>query len=299
MLFEFDQALGLLAGLGVIVLVIGLVFGMAFAMLVNSYFLMKREGISLVHSLPLLAGLGTLLVYFFVFGNSLFFSSGQVFGNKPIFQVFFLLAVWYIGVVGYVGFNLAAYTLQAVIYGRWPRAPHYDAVVVLGSGIRGEIVTPLLASRLDRGIHLAREVGAKTFVCSGGQGPDEPIPEAEAMRRYVEKHASGEFTIYSEDRSTTTEENIRFSKALMDDELGADAEVAIVTSNYHSMRAGALARRLGVDWESYGAPTALYYVPTAFLREFVASMVFNWKFHAVLLGIFSVGMALIGGRGLY
>ncbi|WP_257994023.1 hypothetical protein [Corynebacterium ulcerans] len=66
-LFEFDQGLGLLAGFGVIVLVIGLVFGMAFATLVNSYFLMKCEGISLAHSLPLLAGLGMLLVYFFVF----------------------------------------------------------------------------------------------------------------------------------------------------------------------------------------------------------------------------------------
>lgn len=55
-----------------------------------------------------------------------------------------------------------------------------------------------------------------------------------------------------------TEENIRFSKALVDDGLGADAEVAIVTSNYHSMRAGALARRLGVDWESYGSVLRSY-----------------------------------------
>lgn len=292
-IFELDPGWGIVAGFGVLVAIIGFVFGIALALLVNSYFLIKREGFSLAHSLPLIVGLGTLLAYFFVFAGK------PVFGSGSALSMFFWLAAWYIGVVGYVGFNLTAYTLQALIYGRWPRAPHYDAVVVLGSGIRGEEVTPLLASRLDRGIRLARDVGAKTFVCSGGQGEDEPISEAEAMRRYVEERASGEFVVYVEDRSTTTEENIRFSKAVLDSELGVAAEVAIVTSNYHAMRAGALAQRLGVAWSSYGAPTALYYVPTAFLREFVAFMVFNWKIHATLLGLFSVGMLLLGALTLF
>lgn len=31
-----------------------------------------------------------------------------------------------------------------------------------------------------------------------------------------------------------------------------------------------------------------------FLREFVAFMVFNWKIHATLLGLFFVGMLLLG-----
>ncbi|WP_315904109.1 ElyC/SanA/YdcF family protein [Streptomyces sp. CBG31] len=62
-----------------------------------------------------------------------------------------------------------------------------DFVVVLGSGLLGgERVPPLLASRLRAGLRIQRKqiergADAPVLLVSGGQGPDEKLPEAEAM----------------------------------------------------------------------------------------------------------------------
>jgi uncharacterized SAM-binding protein YcdF (DUF218 family) len=53
--------------------------------------------------------------------------------------------------------------------------------------IGGKKVTPLLAKRIDRAIQFYREQSEKTLsppqlLMSGGQGPDEKIPESQAMR---------------------------------------------------------------------------------------------------------------------
>ena len=60
-----------------------------------------------------------------------------------------------------------------------------EAVIVLGGGLRGERPSRLLRKRLDTGKKLAEESRA-ILVVSGGQGRDEVISEAEAMRRYLE-----------------------------------------------------------------------------------------------------------------
>lgn len=57
-----------------------------------------------------------------------------------------------------------------------------DYIIVLGSGIRSEEVPPLLKSRLDKGIEYYEKNPTAKFVVSGGQGPDEPVAEAFAMK---------------------------------------------------------------------------------------------------------------------
>lgn len=57
--------------------------------------------------------------------------------------------------------------------------------MVLGCGIAGEKVTPLLAARVDRGIALLRCNPKAVLIMSGGQGPGEKIPESEAMADYA------------------------------------------------------------------------------------------------------------------
>ncbi|MGH2189631.1 YdcF family protein, partial [Enterococcus faecium] len=60
-----------------------------------------------------------------------------------------------------------------------------DYIIVLGSGIRSEEVPPLLKSRLDKGIEYYEKNPTAKFVVSGGQGPDEPVAEAFAMKKYL------------------------------------------------------------------------------------------------------------------
>src|SRR5699024_11439812 len=60
------------------------------------------------------------------------------------------------------------------------------AIIVLGSGLIGGEVPPLLAARLDRGIAVHRDFNdAPVIIPSGGQGSDEPRPEGMAMREYL------------------------------------------------------------------------------------------------------------------
>ncbi|MFR3733884.1 MAG: YdcF family protein [Enterococcus sp.] len=77
-----------------------------------------------------------------------------------------------------------------------------DFVIVLGAGlIGGEKVTPLLAKRIDRAIQFYREQSEKTLsppqlLMSGGQGPDEKVPESQAMREYALEQGSAEISLW-------------------------------------------------------------------------------------------------------
>lgn len=80
------------------------------------------------------------------------------------------------------------------------------------------------------------------IIVSGGQGPSEEISEAEAMRRYLQKQGVSENRIIKEEESTSTQENIKYSNAIMHSE---NSKVIIVTSDYHMYRAKMLGERIG------------------------------------------------------
>jgi uncharacterized SAM-binding protein YcdF (DUF218 family) len=176
---------------------------------------------------------------------------------------------------GYVSFLFVSYVIYGFIYGRMTAYGNADYVVVLGSGLKGgRRVTPLLASRLDRGRRVyetiaSRGAGDPVLIVSGGKGDDEQVSEADAMAGYLTERGFPVGRLEREDRSRTTEQNLIFSKAIMD-RSRRDARCVIVTSNYHVFRAAILARRVGVNGQVTGAPTAGYYWPTAIIREFAA-----------------------------
>ena len=84
-------------------------------------------------------------------------------------------------------------------------------VVVLGAGLIGKKVTPLLASRINRGIEIYKQNPGSKIIMSGGQGPDEAIPESHAMAAYAEEHDVPKSDIIIENKSKTTNENLKFS----------------------------------------------------------------------------------------
>src|SRR5690625_5335686 len=66
---------------------------------------------------------------------------------------------------------------------------HYDYIIVLGSGLIGDRVPPLLASRINKGIELFNKQISKgrqpKLVFTGGKGDDELFAEGVAMATYV------------------------------------------------------------------------------------------------------------------
>lgn len=179
-------------------------------------------------------------------------------------------------VFGYVSFLFVSYVCYAFVYGLVARTGGADFVVVLGAGLRSDgAVPPLLASRLERGrqVWAALDRRAAGFppmlIVSGGKGSDERRSEAAAMADYLVRRGFPADRLLLEDQSRTTEENLLFSKQIMD-ELRPGARITIVTSDFHAFRAALLARKLGIAGHVAGARVAGYYRPSAVLREFAA-----------------------------
>lgn len=176
--------------------------------------------------------------------------------------------------IAYLAFVFLAFFLQSALYG-WltPSVTrNADAVVVLGAGLRNGEVTPLLATRLDRGKQVFDRLRnpEAVLIASGGQGADEPHPEAQAMAAYLREAGADPERLWQENQSRTTEENLTLSTELLDQRGRSNPRCIVVTNNYHVFRAALLMRKLGLRGHAVGAPTAPYYCPSAFLREYVA-----------------------------
>ena len=269
-------ALGLLVVLGPFLVAIYLVL--------NGITMVRRESIRLGNLLSLLVGIGM-----FALVGLMFIAIRR--SQYTALDMFTIIAVL---LSGYVSFLLVSYVSYAFVYGRITARRGADFVVVLGSGlIGGDRVPPLLASRLERGRQLhqalaARPKASPMLIVSGGRGSDEQVSEAEAMARYLIERGVPAESVTREDQSRTTEENLTFSKAIME-RFRPRYRCIVVTSNFHVFRAAIIARRLGVNGQVTGARTAGYYWPSATLREFIAVFL---SYKVVNLGICALIVAL-------
>ena len=147
-----------------------------------------------------------------------------------------------------------------------------DAIIVLGAGLRNNVPSLILASRLNAAIEYSKTQGDIPIIVTGGLGQGEILTEAEAMSRYLIDRGVDEYRILKEDASTNTRENLAFSKTIME-ELGMDTDnikVAIVSNEFHLLRAKMIAEKAGLDAIGVAAETPglhrkiLYYFREAF-----------------------------------
>ena len=253
---------------------------LAVFLVLNGLFMLRREGRSRANLLSLLAGLAVVAV-------PLVLAALQTYvpGLGAVTSVAALLA-------GYLGFVFVSYLVYSLIYSILPPRRHPEYVVVLGSGLAGSSVPPLLAARLDTAVRLYRGKhggSIKALIPSGGQGADELLPEGAAMARYLQEQGVPANRIIVEDRAATTMENLHFSRALME---RPDAPVTVVTSSYHVFRAAMFTRRAGLRAHVTGARTAGYFIPSAFLREFIAILAtYRWINLGFCLALVAVPLA--------
>ena len=155
-----------------------------------------------------------------------------------------------------------------------------DYVVVLGAGLRGEEPSVILTKRLIKSLdYLEKNPDIKVIV-SGGQGPGETITEAEAMSRYLVKNGIAEQRIFKEEKSTSTKENILYTKEILTKiGNGEKQEIAIITSEFHLFRAKFLAQRNGLEPQGIPAKTPTYVLVNYLIREYFAivkSFIFDY-----------------------
>lgn len=146
------------------------------------------------------------------------------------------------------------------------------AIIVLGSGTPHCVASPTLAARLDKGLALARRLPSIPVVVSGGQDFGMHCTEADVMAAYLIERGLSPERLVREDRSTSTEENLVFSRGLLAARgVDAHARMIVVTSDFHVMRATRIARKAGLaSVTGVAAPTPLYLRYNAWLREYFA-----------------------------
>ena len=158
-----------------------------------------------------------------------------------------------------------------------------DFIIILGCRFRRDgTLPPLLRGRVDRALEFWRKTGEKArFIPSGGQGPDETMPEAQAMRRYLLEQGVPDDAILPEEQSRNTYENMAFSRRLIEETGGGRAVYA--TTNYHVFRSGVWASLAGLPAEGIGSKTKWWFWPNAFMRECAGLLKNRWKQELALL----------------
>ncbi|AHF07009.1 YdcF family protein [Desulfitobacterium metallireducens] len=147
-----------------------------------------------------------------------------------------------------------------------------DYLIILGAGLNGDQLSWTLWERVDKGLRILQDNKEMKVVVSGGQGQGEWITEAEAMQRYLIKQGIAKERILKEEKSTSTMENFRYSRVLLDQQTDYDPNepVPVITNDFHMLRSKLLARRNGINPVGVPSPTPWYLRPNVYLREYFA-----------------------------
>lgn len=275
-----------------IVLIPFYVLSFAIALIGSGLQLMKREGRRLRNFLSLVLGM-------FILVWPVVISFISVDETQPLLfsLVFFLTTL-----VSYFYFLMICFGIAALFNQFRNPFKSYHYIIVLGSGLIGERVPPLLASRIDKGIQLFQKHNSKVhpvkIVFTGGQGSDEAIAEGVAMAKYARENGLEEEHIIIEDKAVNTYENLLFSKRLIEEDRALHdkdkkTNIILTTNNFHVFRSLLWARKVGMKCDGAGSKTKFYFWLNALIREFIGVLYMHRRFHLfmlVFLTIVSISM---------
>ena len=258
---------------------------------VSNIFLIKKEGFSFSNLLGIIFGITNVIFTFagqiiYTITNSLSLNGSQLFIKRFIdISLNTVISYWYCLILATLYCNIMAARHN----------PEYDKdfIIILGSQIRKDgSLTPLLKARVDRAIDFAKNQKKEAnkdiiYIPSGGKGSDEIISESEAMRNYLIENGINSKNIIIENKSTSTNENMRFSKEKIN-EVNKDGKIAFSTTNYHVFRSGVIANNEGIDCEGMGSITKWYFYSNALIREFIANLLSQRKLHFVLISSINI-----------
>ena len=276
---------------------------------ISNFVLMKKEGVNWRYLLGLM--LGVFFCFMTIFPNILsdiLQSSSwiDVHNEQGIIlyiEKFFDTVIYVI--VSYFECTLLGTIILGIKAAKQIPKFDKDFILILGCKIKIDgTVTNLLKGRVDRAIEFRNMQKQSTgkdliFVPSGGQGEDEIISEAQAMKNYLIEKGISEENILIEDKSKNTFENIKFSNKIINDyanncDIKKNPQIAFSTTNYHVFRAGNIACNQNINIEGIGAKTKSYFWLNAFIREFIATLYSEKKKHIVIISnIFVVVIFMI------
>lgn len=259
-------------------------------LITSGVWLIKREGKKLRNFLSI-----TLGSFFIVWAIiSPFFTVTEE--THPVWMEIYLLITFS---VYYFLVTLLLFTVSSLLNRIPIPFKTYDYIIVLGSGLIGDKVPPLLASRIDKGIKLFHRFHTDDHpvkvIFTGGQGTDEMVAEGEAMAQYALNKGMEKEDIIIENKAKNTYENLLFSRCLIEEDVlnkqhGGKYKTITVTNNFHVFRTLLWARKVKLKSDGAGAKTKFYFWLNALIREFIGVIYMQKKYHISFL---IIGFVLI------
>ena len=117
--------------------------------------------------------------------------------------------------------------------------------IVLGCPVIDNEPCNMLRQRCERAKRYLEENPDTVCILSGGKGTEKKLTEAQAMFNYLTQKGISPDRLIKEEQSTTTIENMIFSKKILEEYNGSN-EAVIITSSFHQFRSQILAARYGI-----------------------------------------------------
>ena len=151
---------------------------------------------------------------------------------------------------------LIAVGVGIVNYGKTDEKCSCEVAIVLGAATESGEVSPVYRERINHGIWLYQNQYVDHLIFTGGVGEGNTLSDAFAAKEYaVEKGIPAE-VIFLEERSTITEENLKYAKEIMEENSWNTA--LIVSDPLHMKRAMLMAKDFGMESYSSPTPTSMY-----------------------------------------
>lgn len=196
------------------------------------------------------------------------YNSGMKAVIKSSIILFALAAIGYVILAGYVG----------IVANRDNQKPA-EAIVILGAvSYKGDSYNPCLVERVRHGVDLYKTGLAPKIIVSGGTDAVINKNEAETMKEIATKMGVPEDDILTEPKSTSTYENLLYSKEILNNQ--KLNSTILVSEPFHMARIGMVAQRLNYDYVLSPTQTSVCwlrwkYLSRYFLREPI-SIVAYW-----------------------
>lgn len=131
-----------------------------------------------------------------------------------------------------------------------------DAAIVLGASVYDNSPSPVFCERINHAVDLYNDGYVETIIMTGGVGEGNIRSEADIAREYAEQQGIPAESIYIEENSKITDENLRNAKAIMNEH---DLDTALIVSDpLHMKRAMLYAHDHEMKVYSSPTPTSLY-----------------------------------------
>lgn len=234
-------------------------------LLIDGLFLIIFKRINLGSILPTLIGI-------FLLFHAIFWQRIQLYLANRIWQK----RCWQLGWVVFIVWLISLFSFFIILQqhiAKSEQTPPVKAILVLGSGFKNGKPSPTLANRLDTSAKIAKQQPNSLIVLTGGLGFNETLTEAEVMAKYLnETHGIDYQRMALENQSTSTELNLKNSQPILAEHgIRLTEPILIVSSDFHTLRAEKIAKKLGYQHISTaGSATPLSIRYNVWLREYFA-----------------------------